>query len=228
EAAEAINSEDTRKAFAEGFAPNAVVKPPVFVVITEFVPVSFDPSSKEEVEEVLASSGLPVGGVTWAEWIKRVARRKPGQRTAHLKTAFTSATMANKAIEEGMMVEGRRVYSRKSLPEPPRCFKCQSTKGEHMAATCPALGWTCAFCAGAHSTDKCDAVPGSAPKCTNCAKAGNQHDHMASDWNCPTTETNRTKYQRAHPEAQFRLFPTDDPATWERVDGTNPPQAPPA
>ncbi|EIW80107.1 hypothetical protein CONPUDRAFT_35316, partial [Coniophora puteana RWD-64-598 SS2] len=133
----------------------AHIKPPTFLVITEFVPTSFEPSLKDRLEEVLISAGMPTSAITWAEWIKRVSKRKPGQQTAHLKMVFTSTATANRAIEEGLMIEGHRVYSWKSLPEPPWCFKCQSTTGAHLAATCLAAEWTCASCAGPHCTNQC-------------------------------------------------------------------------
>ncbi|EIW77387.1 hypothetical protein CONPUDRAFT_109952, partial [Coniophora puteana RWD-64-598 SS2] len=131
-----------------------------------------------------------------------------------------SKEAGNAILRNGLVLDGRRCFVRKSVPEPPRCLKCQSFKGNHRAATCPSSVDVCAKCGGPHRTRECEVTRPEDKFCINCSVAG----HAASDRACPTFIALREKHQVRNLEARYRYFPTEDPLTWELVD--TPPSQP--
>ena len=81
---------------------------------------------------------LLVNTICSIRWIKPLERRAPNQCTAHMIIDFFRLAEANLAIKNGLLTLGKRCSSRKLLPEPTRCMKCQSFGG-HYAKECKSL-----------------------------------------------------------------------------------------
>lgn len=200
------------KEFAQAYHPGIEVKPTTFPILVRFVPLSFEPTSKEELRVMEGRSNLKEGVIESARWMKPVARRSPGQASAHLIVNLTSQVEANRALKDGMVIGYRKVYAQRLTSEPRRCLKCQRFEG-HIAENCPQEHETCAKCAGKHATRKCDAEEGAVGKCSNC----NVEGHGAGNRECPIFIRRCENHDQAHPENNYRYFPTSDPWTWETV-----------
>ncbi|KAJ3746962.1 hypothetical protein EV360DRAFT_31179, partial [Lentinula raphanica] len=112
---------------------------------------------------------------------------------------------ANQAISNGIIVQGKSLEARRSLPEPQRCLKCQ--KLGHFVKECKRDEDVCGRCAKRHSTNSCSSTE---LLCANCNTPG----HGAADRACPSfTKRTRALYER-RADIQYRFFVTDIPETW--------------
>ncbi|KAJ6481018.1 hypothetical protein C8R45DRAFT_831683, partial [Mycena sanguinolenta] len=70
-------------AFLAGMGGTSIYRPRSFSCVVEFVPVTFDPELGRAFETIEDANGLDRGEITQARFIKPLARRHPGQRSAH-------------------------------------------------------------------------------------------------------------------------------------------------
>jgi hypothetical protein len=202
--------------FAENIGGTATASPTLYMVVAEYVPVSYSPEGYKANAAVELDSGLQRGTIREARYIKKVQFRAQGQRTAHVIMGITDPEQANRAIRDGLVIEGKRVMVRKHKIDPKRCMKCQAVGVNHQAADCKSIHDVCARCAGMHRTDACTVKDANQFKCANCKGQG----HGAADRNCRIF---REKLHMLHEKLStyaYKFFPTSDPATWERTDGT--------
>ncbi|OSD01077.1 hypothetical protein PYCCODRAFT_1445985 [Trametes coccinea BRFM310] len=206
--------------FARKLGTGSEVKPRLFKVVVEFVPVRFEPESSHDVSKMERDNELEAGSIEQARWLKPVHRRHKTQQVAHLMLAFTEPEQANKAIRDGLTVLGKRVPARKCLAEPLRCAKCHRFEPAHMARDCKQEGERCATCGlGTHLTKECDG-DGGRVWCINC----NSDSHATWDRDCPVYRAQLRKVQARQLDSGMRFFPTEEPATWEANEqpGTQP------
>ncbi|KAH7919724.1 hypothetical protein BV22DRAFT_991388, partial [Leucogyrophana mollusca] len=206
-----LNQPANRRGFLEHFGADSIIRDRTFQVIVEYVPTTFDPDSGATIAEVEKNSGLEAGSISKARYVKPLNRRRPGQRTAHAILTFKSREDANHAIEQGLSIEGRKVYARKLLPEPTRCLKCQSLAGDHVAADCPQEQDTCGTCGAEHRTASCGITDVDLYYCANCK------DHCGhASWSreCPVFIERFRRHQARSEDVQYRYYPTNDPKTW--------------
>jgi hypothetical protein len=213
-AAEWLRKGDVMKAFLEKLGGTSVYKNRLLNTVVEYVPTSFDPMSLGALEGVEKANGLSTGAIVSARFIKPTHLRSAGQRTAHLIMGFQSRESANTAIENGIFVEGKKVYARKLLQEPKRCLKCQTMDTNHIAAECKSIHDVCARCGAQHKTSVCEVQDQAAFRCSNCKGEG----HGAADRRCPHFIDRLTRIQKLNPEHKYKYFPTSDPKTWETKD----------
>ncbi|KAF8802057.1 hypothetical protein BYT27DRAFT_7235587 [Phlegmacium glaucopus] len=180
-AAEWLKSRETRDRFLAQMGGTSVVKDRAIQTVVEYIPTSFDPASAGATQVIERASGITVGAIVSAVFIKPVHKRTPGQRTAHAIIGFRDRKNANHAIRYGLFIEGKHVWARKLLPEPKRCYKCQVIGATHNAAACTAENDTCAICSGPHRTSACESTSDDDHRCANCQAEG----HGAADRNCP-------------------------------------------
>ncbi|KAG1864074.1 hypothetical protein C8R48DRAFT_602091, partial [Suillus tomentosus] len=131
---------------------------------------------------------------------------------------------ANKAIKQGLTIEGRKIASRKLLPEPTRCLKCQQLTSAHIATNCPNKEDICGTCAKNHRTSDCTITSSETEQqhCKNCDQSG----HAAWSRECPKFAERSAKLLERVEEAQYKYFPVEnDPDSWELLGG--PRQQPP-
>ena len=208
-----LRKADVMKSFTEHFGGTAEMRARAHQVVVEHVPVSFDPTTQEALKRAEGASGLPLASIYEARWIKPTHLRSQGQKVAFLIMGFANREAANRALDFGVVIEGKHCRTRKLLPEPKRCAKCQAYG--HFARECKSPGDVCARCAGDHRTaDTACKAGGEQPlRCANCKKEG----HGAADRECEVYQA-RLKASRARDtDSRYRLFPTDDPKTWGRV-----------
>src|ERR1700731_815746 len=184
-----------------------------YEVVLEYVPVTFDPDSRDALTTVEQDNNFPHAEIAEAKYLKDIARRTPGQRTAFVLMSFRNPQHANRAISQGIIIEGKKVQGRKSIHEPKRCMKCQAFTPFHFAVDCKWIHDVCPWCAGPHKVTECTAGPGQ-KSCHNCQSPG----HAASDRNCPTFRRECQKIMERRPENRYRYFPVnEDPTTWEHT-----------
>jgi hypothetical protein len=216
-AAEWLRRPDTLRLFKEKFGGSAEVRAKHFNIIAYYAPISFDPDSEEAKRCIEEVNRLERGSLVHVWYIKPPHRRSPTQRFANVILGFASRADANEAIAKSWItIEDKRgVKVEKLLGEPRRCFKCQSTKGDHTADKCKEESPRCARCAGEHFTDRCE-TPNQL-KCANCAGT----DHGAGSRGCPVFRQSVEEYKNRSPEANYRYYPVMGVTyTLELLDGS--------
>ncbi|KIK33972.1 hypothetical protein CY34DRAFT_98738 [Suillus luteus UH-Slu-Lm8-n1] len=169
-----LNIPDNRSSFLEHFSAEVIInlKDWSYQLIVENVPITFNPTSPMAITEIETKGGLQPKSVTKARYIKPVARRTPNQRTAHIALSLNSKISANQITRHGTMIEGKKVYGRKLLPEPTRCLKCHTFDGSHLASECQQEHDTCGTCGKQHHTAECKVDEPSSFHCVNCKADG--------------------------------------------------------
>ncbi|KAJ3765872.1 hypothetical protein FB446DRAFT_603000, partial [Lentinula raphanica] len=196
---------DHAKEWASKWESEIRVSFEAYETVVEFVPVSQDLGNDESLREVERVSSLKEGCIKRARWIKPIERRSSKQRVAHAIFSFDGPESANQAISNGVIIQGKSLEARRSLPEPQRCLKCQ--KLGHFARECKREGDVCGRCAGRHSTGSCLS---SEPFCANCNTPG----HGAADRSCPSFAGRTKALYGRRLDIRYRFFVTDAPETW--------------
>ncbi|KAG1727207.1 hypothetical protein EDB19DRAFT_1833160 [Suillus lakei] len=203
---------------------NTTIKERTFQIIAEYVPTSFEPESSLALKEMEKCSRLNSNAIVRAKWLKPINRCNPSQRTGFCIIACVTREDTNKAIKQGLTIKGRKVSSRKLLPEPTCCLKCQQLTNAHITSNCPSKEDVCGMCAKNHRTSKCTITSSETEQqcCKNCDQAG----HAAWSRDCPKYTERIAKLLEWIEEAQYKYFPVeDDPDSWEVLGG--PCQQPP-
>jgi hypothetical protein len=205
-----LKKPDVRVAFAGAFGGGGHLKDKAYAVIIEYASTQFDPTNVSGLDAVARLNGIP-GDVASAKWLKKVNKRRPGQRAAFLEMALRTPKAANTLIQAGCVIHGRTLRTRKKLTEPRRCMKCNRFTSKHMANTCRQEHDTCAWCGGEHRADDCTAETA---KCINCGG-----EHAAYDRSCPRYLTEVEKIRGRVPDNRYPLYPeADNPLTWVADD----------
>ncbi|KAJ7364512.1 hypothetical protein DFH08DRAFT_681095, partial [Mycena albidolilacea] len=74
---------------------------------------------------------------------------------AHAVLGFSDPGAANRAIWDGLWIDGSRLYRHKLLSEPMRCLKCQHIRAGHITADCTSSQEVCTQCGEDHRTSVC-------------------------------------------------------------------------
>lgn len=124
---------------------------------------------------------------------------------------FTSPQAANKAIRQGVIVQGRRVMGEKTINGPIRCYHCQ--RYGHIAGNCPSKNEPkkCPTCTNVHERDECQAKRKGDFICVNCNDAG----HATWDPSCPAHQREMEKTIQRDTEAKSKFYQTEEDWTQE-------------
>jgi len=182
--------------------------------VTEFVPTTFDMGSNYAHLWIEQDNMLPTATMAYSKYIKLQHLRESNQKVAHIIIGFNYRKAANKAIENGLFIEGKQMMVCKLLSEPKRCLKCQ--KFGHYVTGCKAETDRCAQCGGKHRTNLCIAIDPSLHKCMNCIDS--PRGHSATDRTCPVYLKEKGKLHKRIPENKYKYFPTNDPCTWQLLN----------
>ena len=212
--AEWLRGESVIGRFAEKMGGALNARADLCMLVAEYVPISFEPGLFTAFGQVEQENGLAKGALREARYIKQVKYRKTTQRSAHMLMGFTSPEQANLALRKGLVIEGKHVSLRRHRINPNRCMKCQQIGAAHRAAECKSIHDTCGRCAAMHRTEACTVTDRAAFKCVSCNKTG----HATVDRNCPRFIAKMKIAHARFPDYQYRFFPTQDPATWEKED----------
>src|SRR6266481_986303 len=153
EAVEWFADKDVWKRFLEKFHPAASIKPRLYQVIVQFVPLTLRTDREMDLQEIEEANSTKHGEIFSARWIKPVTRHKPTQTCGHIILAFRSPHSANDALAYGLFICQKKVYAEKCKCELLRCLKCHGWG--HMAANCGASNDTCGMCMLQHHTSAC-------------------------------------------------------------------------
>lgn len=216
EAARWLRDREVTSKLASAMGGTTKAEAATCLVVAEYVPTSFDPGLIGTMAQVESNSGLTGSAIREARYIKPLERRAPGQRSAHMIIGFADPEQANHAIRYGLVIEGKKVTARRHKVEPKRCMKCQKIGENHNAAECKSIHDVCARCAGMHRTKGCTAEDAGELKCANCMREG----HGAGDRSCPIFKAKLVSMHAKIPGYAYRFFPTSDPSTWEKNEGT--------
>lgn len=195
--------------FAKLLGRNVVIRPQTFSCFVEFVPTSFDPNSGD-IDRVEKHNTLPSGCISDTKWVKNPIRRSQGQLEAHLIINFKTAEAANRSIHEGLIINGKKVNSKRRKPAVIRCLKCQ--KLGHIAAKCDSDHDVCMYCAERHKSNSCTHRDDPQRyRCVNCDST----DHAVWERACPAVIEAERHLLESSISSRIKYFATEDPATWE-------------
>lgn len=191
-------------------------------IVADGVPTSFDPSADfardaffSENRSLIAS----VSDVRSLRWIHGSRTPRQAKATSSLVITLFSEAAADELLYAGATFEGAVCPTRKYIPTPVQCFRCQ--KYGHISSACPTksdpLTVRCARCAGNHKTADCGCPAHTKcsdlrscthlkPQCANCSGA---HKSFSND--CPIKQQAQAAVQR-RPELVGPYFsPTFNP-----------------
>ena len=177
EAVRWFDDEVVRGRFLGNIHPGAFIKPRVFNIVVQFVPLMFRPEKDMDLRELEQVNGLEDRAVTKVRWIKPAARQTPSQTCGHMILSFSSPVPANDTLAYGLFICQKKVYTEKCKKEPLQCLKFHLWG--HVAANCLAAHDTCGTCAHHHRTANCTNLD--SPRCVSCGITG--HASWARD--CP-------------------------------------------
>ncbi|KAJ4470224.1 hypothetical protein J3R30DRAFT_3301574 [Lentinula aciculospora] len=109
---------DHTKEWARKWEADIKVNFEAYEMIVEFVPVLQDLGNDESLREVERVSSLKEGCIKRARWIKPVEQQGSRQQVAHAILSFNGPESANQAISNRVIVQGKPLEARRSLPEP--------------------------------------------------------------------------------------------------------------
>lgn len=137
-----------------------------------------------------------------------------------LTANFRTPQAVNKAMKNGIIIQGKRVTGDKPFYGAPRCFVCQGFG--HFAASCnkKEAGIVCATCAGSHHREQCPTRERRNYKCVNC----NTQGHATWDPHCPAFKIEVEKAIQKNNEIRYKYYVTKEEWTREidPVYGWNP------
>lgn len=219
EAAGWLKDKQVMKSFLAKMGSTVDFKGQTYEVVVDWVPVSFDADQPAAWKRVEQSNGLRESAIQEAAWIKPTHLRSEGQQTAIAIFRLATREDANQVIENGLHVEGKKVWGRKQIQEPKRCLKCQCF-GEHKAAKCASIHDVCGRCGRQHRTSLCPENAKEKWECSNCKAAANgkHKGHGAADRRCPIFLARVNRMNQTRQENRYKFFCTTDPATWETYE----------
>ncbi|THU99515.1 hypothetical protein K435DRAFT_591395, partial [Dendrothele bispora CBS 962.96] len=208
EEAQCLENSGELENFAKAWADDMTVKPNLYGMIVEFVPVHAILDDYFEMTRIEEDSGLDGGDLVKARWIKDPERRAPGQRVAHASVHFRTRCAANKAIKDGLIIAGKPVAARKPDSMLGLCTKCY--KPGHIRPNCKSHVDVCGRCTGCHRTPTCNAGDDEL-QCAECDEKG--HGAAQTDC-CPTYIRKNEQKQKRNLEARYKFYVTDEHWTW--------------
>ena len=171
-----------RTDFIIHFNIDAQILEPTYKTKIEFVPVSLEVDNPFHHRDIESASDLPDNTISKITWMHKPTERKPQQKVAHTFLTFNSPEAANKAIGEGLTIDGKKVLAYHTYPEPMRCFRCQGLQ-KHLINDCPDTEDTCGTCRKHdHCTPQCTESNTDNFYSVNCRT----HGHTSWDRECPT------------------------------------------
>ncbi|KAH9955353.1 hypothetical protein BC827DRAFT_1321218 [Russula dissimulans] len=183
------------------FAGNAHFSYRKYNIVVPSVPITFDPMSRVQIEEIEEVNGLQDFTIAKAKWIKPIGRRSPGQTHAYAILRTTSAQAANLLIRDRLIIHGVKVKPIKQKQEPTQCMKCRWWG--HFARDCTSEVDICGTCGENHRTRSC----------TNKGKtyciACKDSMHASWDRDCPEAVRKRAACDERNPENEMPFFPTE-------------------
>jgi hypothetical protein len=122
EAAEWVQRPDIKAAFlAAFFEGKGTLTKCTHLVITEFAPISFKPECNKDMRALELANGMAPNNIAKCHWLKKPDARGPNQTRAHLEITFANKTVANNAIQSGLMMDGQVLHTQKKLSKPKKC-----------------------------------------------------------------------------------------------------------
>lgn len=215
EAAKHLKQEAIKLDFINALDPKAKLKERAYPVVIRFVPLTFNPTDEEQIQNLERENGWEQGVIASARWIKPPGKRADTQQVAHILATLNNPNTANEGIRDGITLNHTRLQMAKNRQEPIRCAKCQ--RYGHIARECLSHKDTCANCAGEHRTSDCDNQHSRG--CISCES----NDHSSSDRGCPEFTRKCSELESRRPENLMPYYPTDE--AWTQVSA--PPKAPP-
>lgn len=98
EAAEYLKKSNIKEEFIKNLDLKAVVKDRGYPVVIQFVPLTFNPDSKSQIQELEKENDWEHGTISSVRWIKPPNKCTNNQQVAHLMAVLKNPTNANEGI----------------------------------------------------------------------------------------------------------------------------------
>ena len=207
EAAEFIrNDKDTRELLLKHLDTNATLKDRTYSIIIPFMPLTFNPTNRNDLDALEDENGWSAGTIVSARWAKPAEKRKVNQQVAHVLVTLKDPSAANIAIRDGITLNLLKLWPHKNKREPLRCAKCQCYN--HVARECISQVDVCANCGNNHRTNDC--TTRNKKYCVSCES----EDHTSSNRDCLTFWKNCDNMDKRYPDNKIPYFPTLEPWTY--------------
>ncbi|KIM59690.1 hypothetical protein SCLCIDRAFT_125620, partial [Scleroderma citrinum Foug A] len=145
-----LRSPEGQHLFASKFGTEISLASRPFSILVEYVPIALELENPNAHRDIERRNNLLTGSICSAHWIKPVEQCSPNQCCTHTIFDFFRPGGANHIIQNRPIILGKRCPTRKLLPEPTRCMKCQSFTSSHFTKECKSDHDTCGTCAGEH------------------------------------------------------------------------------
>ncbi|KAG0692616.1 hypothetical protein DFH29DRAFT_817331 [Suillus ampliporus] len=215
EGATYLKKKDIKAEFIEKLDPTAMLKDRAYPVVIQFVPLTFNPSSEDQLRKLEQENSWESGAITPAHWIKPPEKRNDKQRVVYVILSFNNPNAANLGIRDGITLNQECLQMKKNKCEPIRCAKCQNYG--HIVKECIYHKDTCANCSGEHRTSECN------DKNRRCCVSCHSEGHASWDRSCPEFERKCADLDARQLENTMPYFLTDE--AWTQMQA--PPKAKP-
>ncbi|KAG1807987.1 uncharacterized protein BJ212DRAFT_1303184 [Suillus subaureus] len=102
EAADYLKKNDVKEELIKNLDLKVVFKDRAYLVVIQFVPLTFNPNSENEICKLKQENDWEEGAISMACWIKPPNKRTDQQRVTHLLVTLKNPNNANKAIRNGV------------------------------------------------------------------------------------------------------------------------------
>ena len=168
EGAKWLSDPSNKLDFIDRFNPDSKILEPSFKTKVEFIPITLDAESPLHHRDIEIVSDLPPNSIRRISWMCNLASCKPHQKVTHMFITFNSPEAANKAVRNGLRIEGKKVMATHTHPEPMHCFHCQRLH-KHLINNCPESEDTCGTCGKHdHRMPQCQETCTDHFYCVNC------------------------------------------------------------
>ncbi|KAG2030272.1 hypothetical protein BDR03DRAFT_805556, partial [Suillus americanus] len=98
EAARYLKKNNIKENFIKNLDPKAIFKDRAYLVVIQFVPLTFNPNSENQIRNFEQENKWEEGTISSVRWIKPPNKRTDQQRVTHLLVTFKNPINANEGI----------------------------------------------------------------------------------------------------------------------------------
>ncbi|KAG1839250.1 hypothetical protein F4604DRAFT_1599742, partial [Suillus subluteus] len=129
-----LKKNNVNEDFIKNLDPKAIFKDRAYPVVIQFIPLTFNPNSNNQIHAFKQENDWEEGSISLAQWIKPPNKQMDQQQVAHLLVTFKNPNNMNKGIHNGITLNKNCLQPKKNKGEPIQCTKCQHYG--HIAHEC--------------------------------------------------------------------------------------------
>lgn len=143
------------------------LRPPVFTVVIHGIPTSFNPTSPDHMDMLVAMNSNTLSPPPlFVKWISHQAVQQ-GVSHSSIRIGFPSAEQAKQAVDDKIFYGNYNKKTKHGQVTKTRCMNC--LQDGHSSKYCKTQVM-CPYCAKAHHADTCSLKGKTTSNCTSCAR----------------------------------------------------------